>query len=1276
MDYFETLRKELDRAHAAASEARCKGFDPSDKVEILVAKDVAARVEGLVGPVGIAEVIRKMEAGGQSRTAIAFDLAGRIAAGEFSKGTPQKLMEQAVRTSVGLLTEGVLVAPTEGITELSINENPDGTDYVSLHFAGPIRSAGGTVAALSVVFADIARKKCGIGNYRPTETEVARYVEEVNVYENRCNHLQYKPPDEHVAHIVRNCPVCIDGDPTEDVEVSVHRDLDRVKSNRVRGGIPLVLCEGIAQKAPKVLKQASKYGLDWNWLQDIIKVKTKEDRVEVKPDFTYLEGLVAGRPVFSYPMAKGGFRLRYGRSRTNGIMARNIHPATMVLLDSFPANGTHMKVERPGKGCIVTVCDSIEPPVVRLKNGSVARVRSAQEAHSIHPDVEKILFLGDMLVTFGDFLKSNHPLMPSGYCKEWWEAELEAADLPVPQFHCAQDAFDFSRKNSIPLHPGYTYPWHDLTHDEMSSLAHYLSRGTPTWEGNHLREFLLPLDKEKYILESLYVEHKVDGQNILLSGDDAFALLSSLGLLMGQKLDSSSFSIDPNTDVMENICRLSGITVRRKCPTYVGARMGRPEKAKERIMPGSPNILFPTGSPKNRSLVKLYKSLKGREKERGINVEIARFRCTGCGKPTFSTRCHSCGALATTELVCHKCGAVTKEKEHCGMPTQAYDYRPLELISIMEKVRNGLGFMPPDLKGVKGLFSDSRIPERLEKGFFRAKHSVYVYKDGTSRFDATDVPLTHFRISEINQTVEGIKALGYTQDSEGKPITSDAQVVALMAQDILVSRHGMEYISRIANFIDDTLVNLYGLHPFYKLRNEKDLIGHMVVGLSPHTSACVLARIIGYTDANVGYAHPYFHTAKRRNCFHGDEKILVHDGSKSSIVKLRELVESHLFGETEKDDFGTEYNKVNGISTFAFNKETRKFELANITHVSRHPAPKKLLRITTKSGRNIIVTPDHPFPSSNGEKVMANNVTEVLIPQNVESFDGGVFSDEVVEKKPVDCHEEYVYNLTVATHHTLVCSGIVTFQCDGDEDAIMLLLDALLNFSRSYLSSKRGGTMDAPLLLTPMINPLEVDDEVHGMEVVSKYPLDFYQACEKLSFPGDIKLATVKDLLGKPEQYGDLRFMFDTTSLNEGPMVTNYITLDSIPEKIEAEFRLHSLIRAVDSKDAAERLILSHFIPDIYGNLRSFSRQSFRCVDCNEIFRRPPLIGKCSKCGGKIILTINKGGIEKYLKVSMRMIDEYGLPFYLKQRLQLVEKEIDSVFRDEKVEQKGLSDFM
>ena len=34
--------------------------------------------------------------------------------------------------------------------------------------------------------------------------------------------------------------------------------------------------------------------------------------------------------------------------------------------------------------------------------------------------------------------------------------------------------------------------------------------------------------------------------------------------------------------------------------------------------------------------------------------------------------------------------------------------------------------------------------------------------------------------------------------------------------------------------------------------------------------------------------------------------------------------------------------------------------------------------------------------------------------------------------------------------------------CDGDEDAIMLLMDGLLNFSREILPANRGGQMDAP----------------------------------------------------------------------------------------------------------------------------------------------------------------------------------------------------------------------
>jgi DNA polymerase II large subunit len=239
----------------------------------------------------------------------------------------------------------------------------------------------------------------------------------------------------------------------------------------------------------------------------------------------------------------------------------------------------------------------------------------------------------------------------------------------------------------------------------------------------------------------------------------------------------------------------------------------------------------------------------------------------------------------------------------------------------------------------------------------------------------------------------------------------------------------------------------------------------------------------------------------------------------------------------------------------------------------------------------------------------------------------------------------------------------------------MLLMDALINFSRKYLNERRGGTMDAPLVLSMDINPKEVDDEAHNIEFVSRYPLEFYQAAERFASPGEVKLKTVKDVLGTPEQF-ELPITHSGGSIDVGNIRTAYVLLNSIPEKIEMQFSLQERLRPVDQRDAAERLILSNFIPDLYGNLRSFSRQSFRCVSCNNIARRVPLSGRCAKCGGNLLLTINKGGIEKYLAISGEIVRRYQLPDYLKQRLELLAKEIKSVFEDDKIKQTGLSDFL
>jgi DNA polymerase II large subunit len=97
---------------------------------------------------------------------------------------------------------------------------------------------------------------------------------------------------------------------------------------------------------------------------------------------------------------------------------------TMFVLQSFLAGGTQVRLELPGKGGVVVPVDSIEPPVVRLRDGSVVRVDS-DVWPSVRDKIERVLFLGDMLISFGDFLYNNKSLGLSGYTKNGGLLTLE-----------------------------------------------------------------------------------------------------------------------------------------------------------------------------------------------------------------------------------------------------------------------------------------------------------------------------------------------------------------------------------------------------------------------------------------------------------------------------------------------------------------------------------------------------------------------------------------------------------------------------------------------------------------------------------------------------------------------------------------------------------------------------------------------------------------------------------------------------------------------------------
>jgi DNA polymerase II large subunit len=235
--------------------------------------------------------------------------------------------------------------------------------------------------------------------------------------------------------------------------------------------------------------------------------------------------------------------------------------------------------------------------------------------------------------------------------------------------------------------------------------------------------------------------------------------------------------------------------------------------------------------------------------------------------------------------------------------------------------------------------------------------------------------------------------------------------------------------------------------------------------------------------------------------------------------------------------------------------------------------------------------------------------------------------------------------------------------CDGDEDALMLMLDVLLNFSKAYLPSRIGGIMDAPFLLISVINPFEVDEAQH-LDVASSYPPAFYNKTLEHADPKTISdiIDVVEHRLGTPAQFEGYSFTHQTIDINAGNQESAYKKLGSMANKLKGQFLLADKLKAVDTKDVATRVLTTHLLRDIAGNLKAFTGQKFRCKTCNTKYRRVPLSGKCFRCGGEIMITVHKKSIEKYLDMADNLIQKYSLDEYYAQRLALIRDEINSLF--------------
>ena len=137
--------------------------------------------------------------------------------------------------------------------------------------------------------------------------------------------------------------------------------------------------DGLIGRSRKLLKLVETLSLEgWDWLGKLKgQFKTgNDDTVSHR-----MSEVITGRPVLSMSKNIGGFRLRYGRCFNTGFATIGIHHTIPILLNNAIVVGTQIKMDVPGKASTIALVDTIEPPIVKLNDGTVLQINTKEQAH-------------------------------------------------------------------------------------------------------------------------------------------------------------------------------------------------------------------------------------------------------------------------------------------------------------------------------------------------------------------------------------------------------------------------------------------------------------------------------------------------------------------------------------------------------------------------------------------------------------------------------------------------------------------------------------------------------------------------------------------------------------------------------------------------------------------------------------------------------------------------------------------------------------------------------
>ncbi|MHA1977425.1 MAG: hypothetical protein ACW98F_14805 [Candidatus Hodarchaeales archaeon] len=863
-EYVEQIKKTLTAQIQIANNARSLKFDPYYAIESKITPSSTENILAVLDIPGLEKYLPGKITQHKNILLLAADVAKQIVNGRFLKGTRENLVLLAIQSSFVILSRGQCSVPKEYVHKVRIDPKQN---YLTLFFTNTIRYVPGTIIGLVILISDYLRGILHLNRFHSSPEIIGRYEEELEIFLNMSDRVfQYNI--DHLKLFIKNIGIELSSDPYERIEVQKYRNLPKL-TNHLRMGLSVTL-ERILRDLQLIIIQKIKSGIpEWEWLDKLQFIALKQNRKFGTEDIR------STQPLLSQSNRLGGFRLRYGESRITGFGTIGIHPVIMALTGILTP-GCTVQLDLSDNSYAINPVSSIMGPLVELRDGSLKRINTLSELRKMKPQIRQIWEMGDILLSITDIPLST-PVIFSAWTEEWWNRELKTkiatnkehmteilkSDIseveiqqllqePMNYYPTWDLAISLSKAFHIPLHPRFSLNWNEIAISDFLLLVQRI---------NTAPEAFLPLDEEVIrVIKQLGVPFELLEDRI--SSEILNPFIPIFASKSSKMMDILKDEVE--TITVESLCEeMLEVPIRSLCHRRIGFKLLRVEKSEPRFINPPHHALFPLGKHggPQRDFFKL-------PQDSSIKIRVADRYCNSCGINSFNVYCSECKQPTDQQYTCRE-GHISDSPICSNCEKKAYPMK-LKTVNINAIFNSNIKKVgSPEIKKVKGISNLDNtygIPESLIKGILRAKHGIFVFKDGTSRFSYTNSPIRTFTANEINTPINELQRLGYSHDIFGENLTQKEQLIEIFPYDIIINEEGLKFLFTQSKFLDDELAFQYNKSPYYRFQSHKAVTGSLVVGISPTSQIGVIGRLIGYTNSNVLFAHPLWHLLKSRSC--------------------------------------------------------------------------------------------------------------------------------------------------------------------------------------------------------------------------------------------------------------------------------------------------------------------------------------------------------------------------------------------------------------------------